>query len=765
MRLTLRTLLAYLDDTLEPAQTQQIGQKVAESDTAQELIARIRQVTRRRRLTTPPETGPNKIDPNTIAEYLDNTLNADQLADVEQLCLASDVHLAEMATCHQILTLVLGEPALVPPTAKQRMYALVKGREAIASRKPPSAEDGDADEPQAEGKEVDETLRLGLPALSRKGGWRNPLIIIGGAIGLVACLVIAILQLLPSGQRARPEGNGRRPDDEKVAVVRPKDKKDAQDGKGAVATDGKKQGPKTDAGTRDGGVKGADKTGADKGAGTKDKAAQDTGAKDTGAKDTGAKDGLKVQDGGKAKDGGKEGKTPEPPKTAEVSTGPPSDRVVTVGRFRPPAQPATTVLLQYDPGKATWKRLEWQGKDVPVLTARPLVSLPGFTSTIQTDKGVRLLLNGTMPEFFPGHPHLFESRVTLHAHDSLDLDLTLHRGRIFLANTKGRPLRVRARFVNTTDPASHEVWDLTLEEKDAEVMIDCFGFFKAGQPFAADPKDLKREGPITQLGLTVTSGTVHFRTDNFSYSLKAPPGPARMAWNSLAGWRRRDGGEGPIGLEKLEGWARANPENPKELPKGLAEQRLDMQRACNQLSQILAGRVVEVGLIKALAAPEAVERRLAVRCFGALDMVPQLVQALDNKKHIEVRHAAIETLMHWIASGRDHEYRLYSDLKDRYSPVESEKMIWLLHGPMRGDPRDTRVRDTLRQTYGLLVEMLDNPKLALRELAAWQLYAAFPPAFQEIRYDATAPPDARRRVQTQWRAFLTKAFDGTAPGK
>src|SRR4051794_14473475 len=57
VRLTLRTLLAYLDDTLEPAEIKRIGQKVAESDAAQELIARIKQVTRRRRLTTPPDGG------------------------------------------------------------------------------------------------------------------------------------------------------------------------------------------------------------------------------------------------------------------------------------------------------------------------------------------------------------------------------------------------------------------------------------------------------------------------------------------------------------------------------------------------------------------------------------------------------------------------------------------------------------------------------------------------------------------------------------
>ena len=139
MRLTLRTLLAYLDDTLDPSEIKQIGQKVAESDAAQELIARIKQVTRRRRLTTPPNTGPGGFDPNTIAEYLDNALPNDQVAELEKTCLESDVHLAEIAACHQILTLILGEPILVPPTAKQRMYGLVRGRESSRRRRAPAA--------------------------------------------------------------------------------------------------------------------------------------------------------------------------------------------------------------------------------------------------------------------------------------------------------------------------------------------------------------------------------------------------------------------------------------------------------------------------------------------------------------------------------------------------------------------------------------------------------------------------------------------------
>ena len=149
MRLTLRTLLAYVDDTLPPDQAREIGQKVAESHVAQELMERIKKVTRRRGLTVPPAAGPERIDANTVAEYLDNDLPADRVAEVEEMALNSDVHLAEIAACHQILTLVLGEPAHVPPTARERMYGLVQGKESEphrrASRIGPPAFPGEAE--------------------------------------------------------------------------------------------------------------------------------------------------------------------------------------------------------------------------------------------------------------------------------------------------------------------------------------------------------------------------------------------------------------------------------------------------------------------------------------------------------------------------------------------------------------------------------------------------------------------------------------------
>ncbi len=125
MRLTLRTLIAYLDDVLEPAQIKDIGKKLEESGYASSLADRIKDVMRRRRLTAPEVEGAgSNPDANTIAEYLDNTLTPEIVADVEKICLNSDVNLVEVAASHQILTLVLGEPATVNPDTRERIYAL-----------------------------------------------------------------------------------------------------------------------------------------------------------------------------------------------------------------------------------------------------------------------------------------------------------------------------------------------------------------------------------------------------------------------------------------------------------------------------------------------------------------------------------------------------------------------------------------------------------------------------------------------------------------
>lgn len=122
MKLTLRTLLAYLDDRLSPVNAREVGQKLAKSPFATELARRIGDVMRRRRLAS--EAAQQKtIDANLVAEYLDDQLTPELVALIEKEILSSDPALAEVAAAHQILGL-LSDPVEIDEPLRARLHKL-----------------------------------------------------------------------------------------------------------------------------------------------------------------------------------------------------------------------------------------------------------------------------------------------------------------------------------------------------------------------------------------------------------------------------------------------------------------------------------------------------------------------------------------------------------------------------------------------------------------------------------------------------------------
>jgi hypothetical protein len=695
LRLTLRTLLAYIDDTLEPGQAKVIGQKVAESETAQELIERIRQVTRRRRLTTPPPGGPGGIiDPNTLAEYLDNEVTPEQAAEVEQICLASDVHLAEVAACHQILTLILGEPVRAPEEAHARMYGLVKGAGAARSHKP-AARAKAAGEAFTESGEIDDTLRLGIPPLRRKSGWRHPLILVGGGLVASALLILAIFQIL----RLPEAGEGERKD-----VVAQADNKGKSDGDG----------------TEPGKTVIPDKQ-PDEGKGSADASAKDKGASE--------KKDSAVDSADAAAD-------------KRVPYGPPNTRSAPIGHYVP-QEPDTNILLQsYPDTKFLWKRLTV--KQPEVLSTRQLVSLPGSRCDVDTNRGVRVTLWGNVPEFTPVPP-IFESVVELYPHDDLDLDMRLERGRVVLTSTwKGKPLTVRLRFDNPMmltekDAAGREEYfDITLDGQGSSLLVDRWSTFLPTEPFYKNPKNPSRIGPSADMGCMVLAGKVFFRTGDSKYTMLPPPGSALMIWSSLKSTT------GPFALPALPDFAKGT---PPLLPGQDPKARKDVNQARGYLANQLAkGAAIDVVLAQATNSDDAATRRLAARSLGAISDLPSLVEALDQPKFADLRWAAIETLHNWVATGRDNDYKLFEVLKAKYKNKEAEIIMEMVHGLPEAESRRP-------ERYEQLIDYLVNPNLVIRELGALQLYK-WVPAGRGIPYSAAADSATRERSELLWRALI-----------
>ncbi len=413
MRLTLRTLLAYLDDTLDAREIKEIGEKVAESDAAQELVARLRQVTRRRRLTVPPATGPEGTDPNDVAEYLDNELAPDRVAELEKMALESDVHLAEIAACHQILTLVLGEPALVPPKAKERMYALVRGREALRRRKAQSP------------KRSDKEATVDEEELNLSSGWLRWVLPAAGLL-LVALLALAVYSVLPGPRPATPVAAG--------------------DGKTAVAANGQQEGAKIEG---------------------KDKKPGEGAAPSANGKTETAADPGKGKGPGGGVDSGKPGEGARPGDGAAEITRPPApskERMV-LANYKGALSDLPAAVVTRPDGEEKWQRC---GGGTSIYSNDPVRALPGFVGVVRTRTGVDVTLRGLVRDFAVADimKTMLDSAVVFHPSKEFDLDLTLQHGRIYLANRKDKgPATIRLRFEN-------EVWDLTLAEPGDEAAVD-----------------------------------------------------------------------------------------------------------------------------------------------------------------------------------------------------------------------------------------------------------------------------------------------------
>jgi hypothetical protein len=370
-----------------------------------------------------------------------------------------------------------------------------------------------------------------------------------------------------------------------------------------------------------------------------------------------------------------------------------------------------------------------RGDEVP--SRDLLLALPGVKAALEPRAGsVRLTLWGNLPEqsSFSG----LESAVALHDSRAFDLDFSLLRGRVVLANRKDKgPARV---WVRALDGAG----EITLAGPGDEVALELYGRWPRGVPFSREPRPGDR--PTAVLTVLVLKGQVDFQAGAIRHHMKAPPGPASFHWDSVAG-----PDDGPRSRDRLPPWADSEvkpPDQAKVLAQVVENYLSEAARNSPEeaLALLLAGAGRDV---------EAERRRLlsafAILGLAALGDVVRVAEALADDEPA-TRAAAVIGLRHWIGQAGGRDQRLYQLFLDRlhYSRAQAETVLQLLHSPFAADQPET---------YETLLAYLNHNKLAIRELAWWHLSRLVPEGVGPP-YDPGAGEADRARAAAAWKKLI-----------
>jgi len=656
-QLTLRTLLAYIDDTLEPTLARQLGQKVAESELAQELIEKIKRVTRRRGLKVPSSSadGDGISDPNTVAEYLSNSLDPEQVTRLEETCLESDSHLAEVAACHQILTLILTEPVRVPPKARERMYKLVPPPASDPTRRTGKARPVGSVLPEPsenEPDDVDATFLLGFGRYTAASVMKRAAAVAGLAI-IAVCLVVAVVMALPGhSPEPLPMDHRSYAANPPVAPSTPPD----------VVPKAKDLEPPTPVPTP-------------------------------------------MVPMPKPPEPDPKVVAPPPKKGGEElvnrPAAPKADRVA-IGKVE---GVNTLVVTRADDGPA-WLRLD-PADEARVTSFDQVLALPGFKADVQLDSGIKVHLWGNVPELLPAR--LLESRVRFHVPErkmdgkgeDFDADITLLAGRIYVSSTKAAGGRVRVRFLE-------QVWDIALPDSKSEAMVEVVTSYDPGTPFAKEGGMLPRVG----VQAAVVRGTAGYSMPDRIKNFPKVTAPTMLMWDSKSGAL---GEPKPIEQDNayFDRFVLIGSDQGKVVQKALSElagRVKDRAGVKLMLAEILteppdANRMV--------AAQLAVYGHAAIVTVG--DELKPLVDLLNDEMKGYARLATVNALTAWIAQAPGNTALLGAVLADKLrNEQDPEIILRLLRGavnPAKPDPKD----------LDRLVELLSHASVAVRELALWNL--------------------------------------------
>ncbi|HEY7155564.1 MAG TPA: FHA domain-containing protein [Gemmataceae bacterium] len=432
---------------------------------------------------------------------------------------------------------------------------------------------------------------------------------------------------------------------------------------------------------------------------------------------------------------------------AATPKGAPSEEVKEVGSYVALDQ-WVSVLLQRQGEAYPWAILRPEGR---VSTACTLVSLPGYRSLIALDGGAHLTLWGNLPEFSAAPPVL-ESVVMLHSPTSgVDLDFTLDRGRVLIANRKASPapIHVRLRFLR-------ETWELELPDAKSEAVVELWNLPRGAPSGSTAPP------PLACLGL-FTKGRVLVKTPRPSFDLSDQ---SRLSWVSQQPTELYR-----AALPELPAWWAKPPERTApQVQKALRSlldwhDRLAGSNADSAPKKTLAnGAASVVTTIKTQVeeVKDADNQDVGVFFLAALDETEPLLGFLKDRQNANVRGVTLFALQAWLSRGSQHAGELIRILERRGdSKDKAERIVRLLHFY----PPEALGQ---KKTYEDLIDCLDDDNLLVRDLAFWQLDqlgvgGRLPEEARKIAYDPTWEEEKRRPAVEQWKKLLGEGKVPSSP--
>jgi hypothetical protein len=751
MRLTLRTLLAYRDDILEPAEAKEIGEKIHVSSFASSLVERINDVLRRRRIGAPDVSGPgSQPDANVVAEYLDNLLSPEEITEFERICLGSDEYLAEVAATHQVLTLVLGESIEIPSRLRERIYALG----AVAPPPDLAEENGKAEPiPKISGVKAvvadrnvssstwdDFAARL-PDQLRRKPAWKRSLPYILGALILVGWGYMMVTDYITTRDDVAPQTAGATEEDV------------AAEGRHHAQGDQRAQ-----SGTRANGSELPVAANRDPGGrsepshGRTDRSSADA-QRATPSPITpppmgrAAEEPIDVLIQGEADLVESSPPPPSEPRIADAESGPQRLPDGPSADADPEStRDALAAVEAADPAPAA------DSLEPPQALPKPPPLLPDSYEVQYVNADGAFLHHdaeaeqwSVMPRrslIFVGEeiasPEPFDSRLTV-SDDTLVVEVILRGGtrlrlleptvesRLGFEIDQGRVLIVRreseaARPLPLRLKIRNDQWLCEFSEPQTVIGVEVVPVPPSGV------EDMTGRSEYTG-GITLAAGSARLTDTATGQAFELHPEQGSLAFSAHP--------DAP-GIA-----AEATLSRPDWMLEGAATAPLVRQTATRYEREFLPDQPISQSIRPVVKDRQPRISELATKTLALTGSLPGLIDAL-SASHEESRIAAIEGIRSWLPRDEQNGRQLQSELENRFREEDAAALYRLLWGYSPSDARNAFVSAEL-------VDWMADEEIAIRELAAYHVHHL---TGRHLGFRADRRPDEREAVVRRWREHL-----------